>query len=162
MEASILQGLRDGDEIQILSSLQTLNETLAMASGELTIHHAIFVRPLVELLCHFNADITLLTLRALNNILDLEPRATYMILRVNALPLLVEQLMQVSDVDVVEESFKFLSQLSAEQPLQVLRGGGKVSPIRKNSPRNRLASNFSSLSNSHKISKQPTQDWTWR
>ncbi|CAM9135577.1 unnamed protein product [Chrysoparadoxa australica] len=121
-----LEGLEDcNDTDQQIAALQQLNMTLTMVSGhpsQIRLSSAISV--LVSLLSSPSSEVTLLSVRALNTIIDIAPRAADAIQAEGALPMLCGHLLNITDIDVAEQCIKCLHLISSEAPRAVLDAGG--------------------------------------
>lgn len=124
---SILKGLW-GDDVDASSQLlclHELNHALALGHGN-NVRSAAYIPALAKLLKKpsTNFEVTLLALRAMNNILDLQPLCGEVVVAFDILPVLCAKLNNIQDLDIAAQSLKCLKLISKSSPGQVIRAGG--------------------------------------
>lgn len=100
-----LSGLRSDDLGTVLLSLHQLNETLTIGTG--TIPGGVVIPQLLQRMSDTNSEVVLLACRALNTIIDIDPRTVSFIADSGAVPVLCAQLRVMTDADVAEQCLKW-------------------------------------------------------
>lgn len=114
----------DDDGMQLLA-LEDLNQMLSMGQqGEMRV--SVYVPALVKVIDRgaANPQLVLMAVRALSQIMDIEPRAGGLAVAEGVLPILCARLLSMSDLDLAEQCVKSLNILSAHHARDVLLAGG--------------------------------------
>lgn len=105
MNRSLLEGLSaTGDHARQVVALNELNQILSLHQGELSVYP--WVGALANLLTSGNTEILLLTCRAINNIIDIDPHSCGALVDGGVLPNLADKLLNLVDIDVAEQCLK--------------------------------------------------------
>ena len=129
----ILENLRQKDDPSVqLIALQELSEILLVSNEDNLSGHFSpdqFVKELVILMKadehgHENPDIMLLACRCIANLMEALPPSTANVVYGGAVPILCEKLVQISFIDLAEQSLSTLEKISVEFPSAIVREGG--------------------------------------
>ena len=124
---SILKGLwvDEVDASSQLLCLHELNHALALGHGN-NVRSAAYIPALAKVLKKpgTNFEVTLLALRGLNNILDLQPLCGEVAVEFDILPVLCAKLNNIQDLDIAAQALKCLKFIAKSSPGQVIRAGG--------------------------------------
>lgn len=121
--SSILSGLNAfGDDSTQLSALHQLNELLLMGQSNRVSQ---FIQPLIQIVHQHSSipELALFSIRALNQIVDIEPGSTAQLVSSGLIPALCAKLLDISDTEVAEQCIKNLQILSQNHSKELLRQG---------------------------------------
>jgi E3 ubiquitin-protein ligase TRIP12 len=124
----LLAVLRQKDELIQQAALQELSETILMANeDQLSAHFSpeSFVKELVALMqLESSPEVMLLACRCLANMMEVLPASVANVVYGGAVPVLCSKLLEISFIDVAEQSLSTLEKISAEYPSAIVREGG--------------------------------------
>ena len=129
----ILDNLRQKDDPSVqLIALQELSEILLVSNEDNLSGHFSpdqFIKELVNLMKPDehgleNPDIMLLACRCIANLMEALPPSTANVVYGGAVPILCEKLLQISFIDLAEQSLSTLEKISVEFPSAIVRAGG--------------------------------------
>ena len=129
----ILENLRQKDDPSVqLIALQELSEILLVSNEDNLSGHFSpdqFIKELVQLMRanehgHENPDIMLLACRCIANLMEALPPSTANVVYGGAVPILCEKLLEISFIDLAEQSLSTLEKISVEFPSAIVREGG--------------------------------------
>ncbi|KAK2594683.1 Ubiquitin fusion degradation protein 4 [Conoideocrella luteorostrata] len=124
----LLNNLREDDlSVQVIA-LQELSEILLVSNEDnLSGHFSpdAFVKELVTLMNKDESpEIMLLACRCLANLMEALPASVANVVYGNAVPVLCQKLLEISFIDLAEQSLSTLEKISAEYPSSIVREGG--------------------------------------
>jgi len=112
---AVMQGLTDfKDRGNVLMCMHELNHELLRGGDHVRISIVLPLVTRVMLSCQENQDISILAVRALNTIIDLEPRVTGSI-SPEVLEFLCHKLTDLTDMDMAEQCIKWSAPRVSEQ-----------------------------------------------
>ena len=129
----ILENLRQKEDPSVqLIALQELSEILLVSNEDNLSGHfspAQFIKELVSLKKaheqgHENPDIMLLACRCIANLMEALPPSTANVVYGGAVPILCQKLLEISFIDLAEQSLSTLEKISVEFPSAIVREGG--------------------------------------
>ena len=129
----ILENLRQDDDPSVqLIALQELSEILLVSNEDNLSGHFSpdqFIKELVKLMKanehgFENPEIMLLACRSIANLMEALPPSTANVVYGGAVPVLCEKLLQISFIDLAEQSLSTLEKISVEFPSAIVRAGG--------------------------------------
>ncbi|KAJ3481082.1 hypothetical protein NLG97_g7911 [Lecanicillium saksenae] len=124
----LLNNLREDDlSIQVIA-LQELSELLLVSNEDNLAGHFspdAFVRELVQLMNKEESpEVMLLACRCLANLMEALPASVANVVYGNAVPVLCQKLLEISFIDLAEQSLSTLEKISVEYPASIVREGG--------------------------------------
>ncbi|OAA56037.1 hect [Cordyceps fumosorosea ARSEF 2679] len=124
----LLNSLREDDlSVQVIA-LQELSEFLLVSNEDnLSGHFSpdAFVRELVQLMNKEESpEVMLLACRCLANLMEALPASVANVVYANAVPVLCSKLLEISFIDLAEQSLSTLEKISVEYPASIVREGG--------------------------------------
>lgn len=124
----LLNSLRDDDlSVQVIA-LQELSELLLVSNEDNLAGHFspdAFVRELVQLMHKEESpEVMLLACRCLANLMEALPASVANVVYGNAVPVLCQKLLEISFIDLAEQSLSTLEKISVEYPSSIVREGG--------------------------------------
>lgn len=124
----IYNSLRQKDEFVQQAALQELSEILLVSNEDnLSGHFSpdAFVKELVALMQPPNSpEVMLLACRCLANLMEALPASVANVVYGGAVPVLCSKLLEISFIDVAEQSLSTLEKISTEYPSAIVREGG--------------------------------------
>ena len=128
----ILENLRQDDPSVQLIALQELSEILLVSNEDNLSGHFSpdqFIKELVKLMQanehgHENPDIMLLACRCIANLMEALPPSTANVVYGGVVPILCKRLLEISFIDLAEQSLSTLEKISVEFPSVIVREGG--------------------------------------
>ncbi|PKS11441.1 hypothetical protein jhhlp_003204 [Lomentospora prolificans] len=124
----ILNSLRQKDEFTQQAALQELSEILLVSNEDNLSGHFSpdsFVKELVSLMQSPNSpEVMLLACRCLANLMEALPASVANVVYGGAVPVLCSKLLEISFIDVAEQSLSTLEKISTEYPTAIVREGG--------------------------------------
>ena len=124
----LLTSLKADDESIQLIALQELSEILLVSNEDnLTGHFSpdSFVKELVALMGKEDCpEIMLLACRCLANLMEALPASVANVVYGGAVPVLCQKLLEISFIDLAEQSLSTLEKISVEYPSSIVREGG--------------------------------------
>lgn len=124
----ILTSLRQKDEFIQQAALQELSEILLVSNEDNLSGHFSpdsFVKELVSLMQSPNSpEVMLLACRCLANLMEALPASVANVVYGGAVPVLCSKLLEISFIDVAEQSLSTLEKISTEYPSAIVREGG--------------------------------------
>ena len=124
----ILNSLRQPDEFIQQAALQELSEILLVSNEDNLSGHFSpdsFVKELVALMQPPNSpEVMLLACRCLANLMEALPASVANVVYGGAVPVLCSKLLEISFIDVAEQSLSTLEKISTEYPTAIVREGG--------------------------------------
>ncbi|OAA70895.1 hect [Akanthomyces lecanii RCEF 1005] len=124
----LLNSLRQDDlSVQVIA-LQELSELLLVSNEDNLAGHFspdAFVRELVQLMNKEESpEVMLLACRCLANLMEALPASVANVVYGNAVPVLCSKLLEISFIDLAEQSLSTLEKISVEYPSSIVREGG--------------------------------------
>lgn len=124
----LLNNLREDDlSVQVIA-LQELSELLLVSNEDNLAGHFspdAFVRELVQLMNKEESpEVMLLACRCLANLMEALPASVANVVYGNAVPVLCSKLLEISFIDLAEQSLSTLEKISVEYPSSIVREGG--------------------------------------
>lgn len=124
----LLNNLREDDlSVQVIA-LQELSELLLVSNEDNLAGHFspdAFVRELVQLMNKEDSpEVMLLACRCLANLMEALPASVANVVYGNAVPVLCSKLLEISFIDLAEQSLSTLEKISVEYPSSIVREGG--------------------------------------
>ncbi|KAF2198423.1 hypothetical protein GQ43DRAFT_443363 [Delitschia confertaspora ATCC 74209] len=128
----ILDQLKTNDPSVQLIALQELSELLLVSTEDNLAGHFspdAYVKELVKLMQpdefgEENPEIMLLACRCIANLMEALPAATANVVYAGAVPVLCSKLLEISFIDLAEQSLSTLEKISVEFPASIVREGG--------------------------------------
>ncbi|SPO04901.1 related to rat ubiquitin ligase Nedd4 [Cephalotrichum gorgonifer] len=124
----IYNSLRQKDEFIQQAALQELSEILLVSNEDNLSGHFSpdsFVKELVSLMqAPNNPEVMLLACRCLANLMEALPASVANVVYGGAVPVLCSKLLEISFIDVAEQSLSTLEKISTEYPSAIVREGG--------------------------------------
>lgn len=124
----IYNSLRQKDEFVQQAALQELSEILLVSNEDNLSGHFSpdsFVKELVSLMQPPNSpEVMLLACRCLANLMEALPASVANVVYGGAVPVLCSKLLEISFIDVAEQSLSTLEKISTEYPSAIVREGG--------------------------------------
>lgn len=124
----IYNSLRQKDEFIQQAALQELSEILLVSNEDNLSGHFSpdsFVKELVSLMQPPNSpEVMLLACRCLANLMEALPASVANVVYGGAVPVLCSKLLEISFIDVAEQSLSTLEKISTEYPSAIVREGG--------------------------------------
>ena len=124
----IYNSLRQKDEFIQQAALQELSEILLVSNEDNLSGHFSpdsFVKELVSLMQSPNSpEVMLLACRCLANLMEALPASVANVVYGGAVPVLCSKLLEISFIDVAEQSLSTLEKISTEYPSAIVREGG--------------------------------------
>ncbi|KKA29263.1 hypothetical protein TD95_004292 [Thielaviopsis punctulata] len=125
---SILESLRSGDVNIQYTALQDLSEILLVSTEDNLqgqISTDLLVKELLNLMQPENTpEIMLVACRCLANLMEALPTSVGNVVYLGAVPILCSKLLEISFIDVAEQSLSTLEKISREFPAAIVREGG--------------------------------------
>ncbi|KAF1733925.1 putative ubiquitin fusion degradation protein [Beauveria bassiana] len=124
----LLNNLREDDLSLQVIALQELSELLLVSNEDNLAGHFspdAFVRELVQLMNKEESpEVMLLACRCLANLMEALPASVANVVYGNAVPVLCSKLLEISFIDLAEQSLSTLEKISVEYPSSIVREGG--------------------------------------
>lgn len=125
---ALLNNLREDDLSVQAIALQELAELLLVSNEDNLAGHFspdAFVRELVQLMHKEESpEVMLLACRCLANMMEALPASVANVVYGNAVPVLCQKLLEISFIDLAEQSLSTLEKISVEYPSSIVREGG--------------------------------------